>query len=275
MDLSVVIPVRNEAGNIAPLVAEIAAALDGVAAYEIVYVDDGSEDSTAAEIRRMQAALPLVRLIRHARSYGQSAAIRSGVKLASGRWIATLDGDGQNDPADIPALWHMAQGFAGGAGGDGHDPRLMIIGHRGQRQDSWSKRRASAIANAVRRRLLRDDTPDTGCGLKLFPRSLFPDLPYFDHMHRFLPALVLREGGTVRSVPVNHRPRQRGVSKYGVLDRLGVGIVDLFGVLWLRRRFTLPELVEAETPRAETPRAETAMRKAALPLRAARSEPAR
>ena len=169
----------------------------------------------------------------------------------------------------------MAQGVAG----DRCDARLMIIGHRGRRQDSWSKRRASAIANAVRRRLLRDDTPDTGCGLKLFPRSLFLDLPYFDHMHRFLPALVLREGGTVRSVPVNHRPRQRGVSKYGVLDRLGVGIVDLFGVLWLRRRFTLPELVErrnaGETPRAETPRAETAMRKAAPPLRAARSEPAR
>src|SRR4051794_22829549 len=276
MDLSVVIPVRNEAGNIAPLVAEIAAALDGVAAYEIVYVDDGSEDSTAAEIRRMQAALPPIRLIRHARSYGQSAAIRSGVKLASGRWIATLDGDGQNDPADIPALLSIAQGIAG----DRCDARLMIIGHRGRRQDSWSKRRASAIANAVRRRLLRDDTPDTGCGLKLFPRSLFPDLPYFDHMHRFLPALVLREGGTVRSVPVNHRPRQRGVSKYGVLDRLGVGIVDLFGVIWLRRRFAVPELVEGEpaqpatvqpaTPQAETPQAATPVPSSARKLRAPR-----
>src|SRR5690242_1605490 len=223
MDLSVVIPVKNEAGNIAPLIAEITAALDGIAPYEIVYVDDGSEDSTTAEIRRLQAqaARPPIRLIRHARSYGQSAAIRSGVKVASGRWIATLDGDGQNDPADIPALWRIAQDAA-------EDVRLMIVGHRGRRQDSWSKRRASAIANAVRRRLLRDDTPDTGCGLKLFPRALFLDLPYFDHMHRFLPALVLREGGTVFSVPVNHRPRQRGMSKYGVLDRLGVGIIDLF-----------------------------------------------
>ena len=125
----------------------------------------------------------------------------------------------------------------------------MIVGHRGRRRDSWSKRRASAVANAVRRRLLRDDTPDTGCGLKLFPRALFLDLPYFDHMHRFLPALVLREGGIVRSVPVNHRPRRRGISKYGVLDRLGVGIVDLFGVMWLRRRFAVPELVEADAAR--------------------------
>lgn len=265
MDLSVVIPVRNEAGNIAPLVAEIAAALDGIAAYEIVYVDDGSDDSTAAEIRRLQAAMPQLRLIRHARRYGQSAAIRSGVKAANGGWIATLDGDGQNDPADIPALWRMVQG----APRDGREKRLMIVGHRGRRQDSWSKRRASAIANAVRRVLLRDDTPDTGCGLKLFPRALFLDLPYFDHMHRFLPALVLREGGSVRSVPVNHRPRQRGISKYGVLDRLGVGIIDLFGVMWLRRRFAMPELIEPDTTAAET-----AVRTAARPQRVSRPEPA-
>ncbi|MGD9618294.1 MAG: glycosyltransferase family 2 protein [Alphaproteobacteria bacterium] len=266
MDLSVVIPVRNEAGNIAPLVAEIAAALHGIAAYEIVYVDDGSDDSTAAEIRRLQSTLPLLRLIRHARSYGQSAAIRSGIKAASGSWIATLDGDGQNDPADIPVLWRIAQG----ASGDSREARLMIVGHRGRRRDSWSKRRASAVANAVRRRLLRDDTPDTGCGLKLFPRALFLDLPYFDHMHRFLPALVLREGGIVRSVPVNHRPRQRGVSKYGVLDRLGVGIVDLFGVMWLRRRSAIPEPIETETAPPET-----AARPAARTLRAVRPQPVR
>jgi dolichol-phosphate mannosyltransferase len=265
MDLSVVIPVRNEAGNIAPLVAEIAAALDGIGAYEIIYVDDGSDDSTAAEIRRLQAGLPQLRLIRHARSYGQSVAIRSGVKAAGGSWIATLDGDGQNDPADIPALWRIVQGTTD----DSREKRLMIVGHRGRRRDSWSKRRASAIANAVRRRLLRDDTPDTGCGLKLFPRALFLDLPYFDHMHRFLPALVLREGGVVRSVPVNHRPRQRGVSKYGVLDRLGVGIVDLFGVMWLRRRFAMPELIEADTAPADPP-----VRNAARSPRSARPEPA-
>src|SRR5579862_7388812 len=229
MELSVVIPVKDEAGNIAPLVAEIVAALDGRAAYEIVYVDDGSSDATVAEIRRLQPSLPQLRLLRHASSCGQSAAIRSGVKAARGHWIATLDGDGQNDPADLPALWLIARDSPA-------TPPLLLAGRRAHRQDSWSKRQASRIANAVRRRLLHDDTPDTGCGLKLFPRALFLDLPYFDHMHRFLPALVLRAGGSVKSVPVNHRPRQRGNSKYGVLDRLGVGIVDLLGVWWLQRR---------------------------------------
>jgi dolichol-phosphate mannosyltransferase len=237
MDLSIVIPVKNEAGNIAPLVAEIVAALDGLLRYEIIYVDDGSGDSTADEIRRAQARLPELRLVRHDRSYGQSTAIRSGVRTATGRWIATLDGDGQNDPADIPVLWRMLETAAA-------EPRLLIVGHRARRRDSWSKRQASRIANAVRRRLLHDDTPDTGCGLKLFPRALYLDLPSFDHMHRFLPALVLRDGGTVRSVPVNHRPRQRGASKYGVFDRLGVGITDLFGVMWLRRRSKRPVAVE-------------------------------
>jgi glycosyltransferase involved in cell wall biosynthesis len=237
MNLSVVIPVKNEAGNIAPLVGEIAAVLDGLLDYEIVYVDDGSTDATAAEIRRLQELLPRLRLLRHSESRGQSAAIRSGVKAARGVWIVTLDGDGQNDPADIPVLWRIAQQSP---------PELlvMIAGQRVRRQDSWSKRRASRLANAVRRRLLHDDTPDTGCGLKLFPRALFLDLPYFDHMHRFLPALVLREGGIVRSVPVNHRARQRGTSNYGLFDRLGVGIVDLLGVMWLRRRAARPLLVD-------------------------------
>src|SRR5580704_14711119 len=238
MDLSIVIPVKNEAGNIAPLVDEIGAALDGKGVdYEIVYVDDGSNDTTAAEIARLQATNTRLRLVTHAKSCGQSAAIRSGVKAARASWIATLDGDGQNDPADIPALWQIAKAAPA-------DPPLLIAGHRAQRQDSWSKRRASKIANAVRRALLHDDTPDTGCGLKLFPRALFLALPYFDHMHRFLPALTLREGGIVRSLPVNHRPRERGASKYGVLDRLAVGITDLFGVMWLRRRSSLPMLLE-------------------------------
>ncbi|HVB15418.1 MAG TPA: glycosyltransferase family 2 protein [Stellaceae bacterium] len=241
MELSVVIPVMDEAGNIAPLVAEIVAALDGIARYEIVYVDDGSQDATAAEVEHLQATLPRLRLVRHRTSCGQSAAIRSGVKAARGIWIATLDGDGQNDPADIPALWRLAQDSPA-------MPPLLIAGHRAQRRDSWSKRRASRIANAVRRRALHDDTPDTGCGLKLFPRALFLDLPYFDHMHRFLPALVLREGGIVRSVPVNHRPRQRGLSKYGVLDRLVVGIADLLGVMWLGRRGKRPQLIADAAP---------------------------
>src|SRR6266513_4319347 len=250
MELSVVIPVKNEAGNIAPLVAEIAAALDGRIDYEIVYVDDGSSDATAAEIRDLQHRMTRLRLIRHAQSRGQSAAIRSGVRTARGIWIATLDGDGQNDPADIPALWRIVRDSP-------PDPPVLIAGQRVRRQDSWSKRRASRIANAVRRRLLHDDTPDTGCGLKLFRRALFLDLPYFDHMHRFLPALVLREGGIVRSVPVNHRPRQRGISNYGVLDRLGVGITDLLGVLWLRRRAARPQLIEEppeDRPAVSAPR---------------------
>jgi glycosyltransferase involved in cell wall biosynthesis len=241
MDLSVVIPVKNEAGNIAPLVAEIEAALDGVAEYEIVYVDDGSDDATASELSRLERARPRLRVVRHERSCGQSAAIRSGVKAADGTWIATLDGDGQNDPADIRALWQIAHGSPVA-------PPLLLAGQRTRRQDSRTKRLASRLANAVRRRLLHDDTPDTGCGLKLFPRALFLDLPYFDHMHRFLPALVLREGGIVRSLPVNHRPRLKGRSKYGVFDRLGVGITDLLGVMWLRRRHSRPRVVETTAP---------------------------
>jgi dolichol-phosphate mannosyltransferase len=238
MDLSIVIPVRNEAGNIAPLVAEIEAALSGLVVYEIIYVDDGSDDSTAAEIVRRQPYSPRLRLVRHMASCGQSAAIRTGVKAAHAPWIATLDGDGQNDPADIPKLWEIACGAPA-------MPPLLVAGYRARRQDSWSKRRASRIANAVRRRMLHDDTPDSGCGLKMFPRALFLDLPYFDHMHRFLPALVLREGGVVRSVPVAHRPRQRGTSKYGVFDRLGVGIADLLGVMWLCRRHSRPQMLAA------------------------------
>src|SRR5438477_4560744 len=246
MELSVVIPVKNEAGNIAPLVAEIAAALDGRIDYDIADVDDGSSDATAAEIRDLQHRMTRLRLIRHAQSRGQSAAIRSGVRTARGIWIATLDGDGQNDPADIPALWRIVRDSPA-------DPPLLIAGQRTRRQDSWSKRYASRAANAVRRRLLHDDTPDTGCGLKLFRRALFLDLPCFDHMHRFLPALVLRAGGVVRSIPVNHRPRQRGVSKYGVFDRLWVGIADLFGVAWLQRRASRPQFIEEVAPDERAP----------------------
>lgn len=237
MDLSVVIPAKDEGDNVVPLIAEIRAALDGLLIYEIVYVDDGSGDATAAEAAQLQMQTPQLRLLRHARSCGQSAAIRTGVRAARAEWIATLDGDGQNDPADIPRLWRMGLTAS-------PMPPLLITGYREDRQDSWTKRSASQVANFFRRRLLGDDTPDTGCGLKLFPRSLFLDLPYFDHMHRFLPALVLREGGTVRSVRVNHRPRRGGVSKYGILDRLGVGIVDLVGVIWLQRRASRSHLLE-------------------------------
>jgi dolichol-phosphate mannosyltransferase len=241
MDLSVVIPVKNEAENIAPLVGEIRAALDEFVRYEIVFIDDGSNDATAAEILRIATEAPNLRLVRHAQSYGQSAAIRSGVRAARAAWIATLDGDGQNDPADIRKLWRLSSRSSGAT-------PLLINGNREARQDSWSKRSASRIANAIRRRLLGDNTPDSGCGLKLFSRALFLDLPYFDHMHRFLPALVLREGGRVQSVRVNHRARRSGVSKYGVFDRLGVGIVDLFGVMWLKHRAATPRLLDEAQP---------------------------
>ncbi len=236
-ELAVVIPVRNEADNIAPLVSEICAALGGRVSFEIVYVDDGSTDDTVARIRALQAAVPELRLVRHRASCGQSAAVRSGVKAARAPWIATLDGDGQNDPADIPGLWAMATGTEA-------PPRLgLVAGRRTKRRDTLAKRWASRLANGIRSRLLGDDTPDTGCGLKLFRRDDFLDLPGFDHMHRFLPALFIRRGQKVVSVPVNHRPRTRGASNYGNLDRLLVSFGDLVGVMWLMRRGKRPEIL--------------------------------
>ncbi len=233
--LSVVVPVRDEADNIEPLVTEIRAALAGREPFEIVYVDDGSTDATAAVLRRLGADIPALRTVRHRAGCGQSAAIASGVKAARAPLVVTLDGDGQNDPADIPRLLDL---HAGDADGD----RLLVTGLRAKRRDSLGKRLASRIANRVRARLLGDDTPDTGCGLKVFTRAAFLDMPRFDHMHRFLPALMVRAGGRVVSVPVNHRPRAGGRSKYGVFDRLWVGIVDLLGVMWLKRRATLPDV---------------------------------
>ncbi|MBU3735715.1 MAG: glycosyltransferase family 2 protein [Methylobacterium sp.] len=230
--LSVVVPVRNEQENIRPLIEEIVQALQGFIAFEMIYVDDGSTDASSAVLREMQGAHPNLRVIRHQASCGQSTAVRTGVKAARGTWIATLDGDGQNDPADIPRLVAALA------------PGVELVGgnRRHARRDSWIKRVSSVIANTVRSRLLGDSTPDTGCGLKLFPREVFLDLPYFDHMHRFLPALVIRRGGQVVSVPVSHRPRARGQSNYGTLDRLVVGIVDLFGVMWLQRRSKQPQI---------------------------------
>jgi dolichol-phosphate mannosyltransferase len=222
---------------VAPLVAEIRRALDGRADYEIVYVDDGSGDATADEIRRLAGEFARLRLLRHQASCGQSMAILTGVKAARAPWIATLDADGQNDPADIPRLWEIARSAAA-------SPPLMIAGQRRKRRDTWSKRAASRAANAIRRALLGDGTPDTGCGLKLFRRDFFLELPRFDHMHRFLPALAMRQGGKVVSVPVNHRPRERGQSNYGVFDRLWVGIADLLGVMWLMRRAKHPVVLE-------------------------------
>jgi dolichol-phosphate mannosyltransferase len=236
-DLSVVVPVFNERDNVAPLVHEIVAALRGRFAFEIVYVDDHSRDDTLATLRTLQAEVPELRVLHHATQCGQSTAIRNGVKAARGIWIATLDGDGQNDPTDIPKLV-IARDLASA------ETRLFA-GWRVNRQDSGSKRWASKLANAIRRRLLRDDTPDTGCGIKLFEREAFLDLPYFDHMHRYLPALMQRAGWKTVSVPVNHRPRGAGVSKYNNVNRALVGIADLRGVAWLIRRAKRTEVRES------------------------------
>lgn len=240
MDLSVVIPIKNEADNIQPLLQEIHAALEEHYDYEVIYVDDGSDDASLRVLGGMTRRYPRLRVLQHAQSCGQSTAVRSGVQAARAPWIATLDGDGQNDPADIPKL--MAVIVAPDC-----DPRLKLVaGWRRARHDTWVKRLSSIIANRVRRALLRDKTPDTGCGLKLFEREMFLALPYFDHMHRFLPALVLREGGEVCSVEVQHRHRELGVSKYGIHNRLWVGIVDLFGVSWLQRRVKRPVVTEVK-----------------------------
>ncbi|HET6396086.1 MAG TPA: glycosyltransferase family 2 protein [Pseudoxanthomonas sp.] len=227
-ELSVVVPVFNERDNIAPLVDEIVAALRGRLPFEIVYVDDRSGDDSLAVLQSLKARVPELRVLRHALQSGQSTAIRSGVKAARAPWIATLDGDGQNDPADIPRLL---------AARDAAPPQVKLLaGWRVDRQDPGAKRWASRWANRIRARMLRDDTPDTGCGIKLFEREVFLDLPYFDHMHRYLPALVQRAGWRTLSVPVSHRPRTSGVSKYNNLGRALVGIRDLRGVAWLIAR---------------------------------------
>lgn len=227
-ELSVVVPVHNEEDNIAPLVTEILAALRGVVAFEIVYVDDLSRDATLARLQALQATTPELRVIRHLANSGQSTAVRNGIKAARAPWVATLDGDGQNDPADIRKL--LAERDRASA-----DTKLFA-GWRVNRQDSGSKRWASRWANAIRARMLRDATPDTGCGIKLMERAAFLDLPYFDHMHRYLPALMQRAGWRTLSVPVNHRHRVSGVSKYTNLGRALVGVRDLLGVSWLISR---------------------------------------
>ncbi len=231
MDLSIVVPVCNEAENIKSLLNEIVAAMPSGLNYEIIYVDDGSQDQTLEVLQQAALRIPHLRILKHPQSGGQSAAIHTGVLAARYPLIATLDGDGQNDPADIPRLYDQYTEHSI------RDPQLwMIAGWRKQRQDSTWRKLSSQIANGVRSRLLNDHTPDTGCGLKLFLKDKFLMLPYFNHMHRFLPALMLRAGGHVISESVNHRGRLQGYSKYGTLDRLGVGIVDLLGVIWLNRR---------------------------------------
>jgi dolichol-phosphate mannosyltransferase len=234
---SIVVPVRNEEGNIAPLVQDIEAACAAAGPFELVYVDDGSSDGTPAALRALQATRPWLRVVTHAQSCGQSAAVRSGVRAASGPIVVTLDGDGQNDPAFIPAMLTQIESAGPGAG--------LVQGQRVGRKDTGFKRFQSRIANRVRRAVLKDDTRDTGCGLKCFRREAYLALPYFDALHRFMPALVVREGYEVLHHDVRDRPRLTGVSNYGFFDRLWVGILDLAGVWWLiRRRRRVPQIVQ-------------------------------
>ncbi|MCO6441426.1 MAG: glycosyltransferase family 2 protein [Nitrococcus mobilis] len=242
MDLSVVIPVYNEEGNIEVLLREVTAALAVCGDYEVIYVDDASTDRTRERLHTLRPHYPRLRVIRHLRNCGQSAALLSGIRAARADWIVTLDGDGQNDPIDIPKLIR-ARDSARDLPGE----LRMVTGQRLRRADGWRRRFASRLANVVRRSILADDTADTGCGLKLFRRDALLNVPHFDHMHRFLPALIRRDGGVVITVPVRHRPRLHGCSKYGLFDRLWVGLVDLAGVLWLQHRPCIAAS-EEETP---------------------------
>lgn len=236
--LSVVVPVFNEADNVGPLLAEIEAALSGRFDFEVIFVDDASDDDTAARLAPAVAAGRL-RLLRHAVRCGQSAAVRTGVKAARREWVATLDGDGQNDPADIPRL--VAAVLEAPA-----DARPALAGGlRLTRRDTLSKRLASRFANAARQAFLDDGCVDSGCGAKLFRRDAFLDLPYFGAIHRFLPALFRAHGHKTVFVPVNHRPRARGASKYTNLRRGLIGVVDLLGVFWLKKRTNLSPAAEA------------------------------
>jgi dolichol-phosphate mannosyltransferase len=225
--VSIVVPVRNEADNIAPLIAEISAALDGRWAYEIIYVNDGSTDATGERLAAIMTQRDNLRQLRHAKSTGQSAAVRSGVRAARGVIVATLDGDGQNNPAFLPDLIAAVEKGANVG---------LAAGQRVGRKDTGFKKLQSRIANGVRSSILRDGTRDTGCGLKAFRREVFLMMPYFDGLHRFLPALMRREGYEIAYVDVIDRPRRSGASNYGFFDRLWIGIMDLAGVWWLIRR---------------------------------------
>ena len=228
MAVSIVVPVRNEAENISPLIAEIATALDGRWVYEIIYVNDGSTDATAARLEAEMKSRGNLRQIRHAASAGQSAAVRSGVRAARGAIVATLDGDGQNNPAFLPDLIAAIE--------KGGERVGLVAGQRIGRKDTGFKKLQSRIANGIRNAILHDGTRDTGCGLKAFRREVFLMMPYFDGLHRFLPALIRREGYEIAYVDVIDRPRHSGVSNYGFFDRLWIGIMDLAGVWWLIRR---------------------------------------
>jgi len=227
--VSIVIPAKDEAGNLPALLDEVDAALVGTD-YEVLVVDDASQDGSWAMLTRRATEDPRLRPLHHDKSAGQSTSVWQAARAARGTWLATLDGDGQNDPADLPNLLERAQ----------RGDVTLVAGHRTTRRDDWLKRLSSRVANKVRSALLKDDTPDTGCGLKVIHREAFLALPYFNHMHRFLPALVLAQGGRCVSVPVNHRPRGAGESHYGLNNRLWAGLLDILGVMWLRKRTRLP-----------------------------------
>ena len=238
--ISVVIPAKDEQANIGPLMREICQALKGLTDFEILVVDDGSQDDTFGEVMRVAAEQQCdANAIRHQSSTGQSTAISTGVQHARGQYIVTLDADGQNDPADIPAMFALLPTISA--------PHFCIAGYRKNRKDTAWKRFQSRFANKVRDAMLNDGVPDTGCGLKLFPRETFLRLPYFDHMHRYIPALVRRMGGEILISEVNHRDRQEGVSKYTAWNRVWVGIVDIFGVMWLGRRAKIANVARNET----------------------------
>jgi dolichol-phosphate mannosyltransferase len=226
--VTIVVPVRNEAENIAPLIEEIASALDGRWAYEIIYVNDGSTDATAERLAAVMKQRGNLRQLRHAVSTGQSAAVRSGVRAARGAIVATLDGDGQNNPVFLPDLIAAIE--------KGGERTGLVAGQRIGRKDTGFKKFQSRVANAIRKAILHDGTRDTGCGLKAFRRDVFLMMPYFDGLHRFLPALMRREGYDIAYVDVIDRPRRSGISNYGFFDRLWIGIMDLAGVWWLVRR---------------------------------------
>ena len=231
-ELSVIVPVFNEAGNILPLAEEVRAALTGVCRYELIFIDDGSSDSSPFEMRQAAAADPNIRLFHHLKRSGKSAGLVTGFFAARAPWVQTLDGDRQNDPQDVARAWKIIHAPM-------PDPRLGIVaGVRKRRNDGFIKWLSSRTANFIRRNMLRDDTKDTGCGFKLIRTSVAQRFPFFDGMHRFLPALTQRQGYTILQIPVEDRPRVMGLSKYGFFGRLGVGIFDVMGVLWLTRRGT-------------------------------------
>lgn len=228
--ITIVVPVYNEESNITPLVEEIFDAAKDLPVREVLFVDDSSTDGSWDILKKLSSRYPTLNIIRHKHNHGQSAALWTGIKAAENDIIVTLDGDGQNPPSDIKTLWDAYHRIKK------ESPRVMIAGERVKRNDTWIRRASSRFANGLRSGLLKDRTRDTGCSLKLFRRSDYLALPYFDHMHRFLPALMIRDGVDILHVPVSHRPRVHGVSKYGTLDRALVGIVDLLGVLWLQKR---------------------------------------